>query len=120
LRACFGHFRIADDELRLRCAFPVLGHVDGAVRIVERRLGDEVLIEERLSAPEGPAGELDVGTLSFDAILSAALRPFERRGAARDRLGPRTWRAIDLSSSARISPANNAVDIDAQSSLMIH
>ena len=69
LRARLGDLGLADRELRLRGAFPVFGHVDDAVSIIERRLRDEVLREQRFGALERAAGELGVRPFGLDEIF---------------------------------------------------
>ena len=80
LRARFGHLRLADRQLRLRGALAVLRHVHQAVCIVERRLRDQVLREQRLRALVGAARELLVRPFRLDdVLLQLRLGAFERR-----------------------------------------
>ena len=54
-----------------------------AVRVVERRLRDQLLLEQRLRALVGAARELDVGPFGFDdVLLQLRLGAFERARAA--------------------------------------
>ncbi len=79
----FGDFGLADRELRIRGAFPVLRDVDGAVRVIEHRLGDEALSEQRRGPIVGTPGERGIGPLGFDdVLLELRLGGFER-GARR-------------------------------------
>ena len=118
LGAGLGDARLADGELRLRGALPVLRHVDGAVRIVERGLRDQVLIEERAGALVGAAGELDVGPFGFDGVLlQLRLGAFERRlGGEQIGLGAADLREqlVLVEFGEHVAFRHDAVDVHAQ------
>ena len=84
LRPRLGDLRFADRQLRLRGALAVFGHVDGAVRIVERGLRDQPLARtasargrsaRRANSTSGPSAS----TMFF---LSAAWAPSSDARAA--------------------------------------
>ena len=118
LGARLRHLGLADGQLRLRRALAIFRHVDRAVRIVERGLRDQLLLEQRLGALVGAARKLDVGTFGFDdVLLQLGLGAFERGlGGEQVGLGAAHLRQqlILVEFGEHVAFGHDAVDVDAQ------
>ena len=103
-----GDLGLADDQLRLRGALAVLGDCSSsAVGLVERRLRDQLLVEQRLRALVGAARERDVGRLRPRSRSSSSLRLGAVEGAPRRPAGwpaPRAGGRSDSPCRARRAP----------------
>ena len=120
LGAGLGDLGLRDDELALGAALPVLGHLEGALGVVEARLGDRASASDRSSARSKARRANSTSGPSASTLVLLELR----LGAAQAGLGrlevgaaPRAAapRSFSLSSSASTWPGvDDVADVDVQ------
>ena len=118
LRGRLGDAGLAHRQLRLGGAPAVFGHIEGALRIVERGLRDETLREERPRPLERAPRELDVGPFGFDDVLlelgGGALERRPRRQKVGLRAAELRHQLILVELDEHVAFVDHAVDVDAK------